>query len=409
MRKLFFLSLTGFTFLSGCVKETPGPVTHNGIFINEIKSTGGDWLELYNGTSASVELSGFKIYDDPTDKFTIPSGSIPAKGFFILNCDGTGVGGNVNFKLSSTGETVYLEDNTGRLIDEVTFPELINGTTYARFPDGGDTWDITGLATKNASNGSGQAPSISLVSRAPIVPGINDIVTISATVADGSGISAVKLYSRKDASPFTSVNMTLSSDVYTATIPAAGSTGLVEYYIEALNTKNITTVDPDNAPTKTHSYILNTDDLTTLRASLKVNEFLASNTSCCPDNSSGADEFDDWIEIYNGGTTSIDINGYYLSDNSANPLQFKVDGSTIIPSGGYLLIWADAQGAQGKLHANFKLSGTGEEVGLYYIDGRDIDNYAFSSQTENVSWGRTTDGAATWKSWNNPTPGASNQ
>ena len=169
MKKLFFLASVVFLILPGCADNSdPGPVTDIGIYINEIRSTGGDWLEIYNSTSANVSLSGFKIYDDPSDKYIIPAGSIAASSFFILNCDGTGVDGNASFRLSASGETVYLEDITGNLIDKVTFPALTNGTTYARFPDGGDTWNLTGLATKNKSNGTDQAPAILLVTRTPL-------------------------------------------------------------------------------------------------------------------------------------------------------------------------------------------------------------------------------------------------
>ena len=203
--------------------------------------------------------------------------------------------------------------------------------------------------------------------------------------------------------------MALAAGVYIETIPAAGTTGTIEYYVEATNIKNVVTVDPDNAPNNTRSYLLNTDDISSLQASLKINEFLASNTSCCADNSSGTAEFDDWIEIYNGTANPLDLSGFYLSDDSTDPFKFRIEGTTPIPANGFLVVWADEQGSQGNLHANFQLDVAGEQVGLYYIDGREIDRYIYGSQTPNVSWGRTTNGAATWKPWNNPTPGSSNQ
>jgi hypothetical protein len=71
---------------------------------------------------------------------------------------------------------------------------------------------------------------------------------------------------------------------------------------------------------------------------------------------------------------------------------------TTIPAGGFLIIWADNQPEQGALHADFGLSSAGEDVGIYYIDGRKIDDYTFGAQSENVFWGRTTNGTSTWKS-----------
>jgi hypothetical protein len=76
--------------------------------------------------------------------------------------------------------------------------------------------------------------------------------------------------------------------------------------------------------------------------------------------------------------------------------------------GGYLL-WANNDQSQGPLQLEFALSNTGEAIGLYYIDGSTIDSYTFGEQSENASWGRTTDGAATLKVFNLPTPGLSNK
>ncbi len=301
--------------LSHCAKEDNPPVADIGIVINEIDANGNDWIEFYNSTSSAISLAGFKVYDDAADKYTIPSGSVPANGYFILNCDGSGLNGNASFRLSSTGETISLEDAGGTLIDRVSFPAIDNGSTYARFPDGGDAWRLTGVPTKGASNGSAEAATISDFERLPVVPARNQSVNVSARVADPVGITSVRLFYRKDSDPFTALTMGLNGGVYTATIPAMSTLGRVDYYIEVVNSRGVTTRDPKDAPASTEFYLLNEDPL----PNLKINEFLALNSSCCPDNSSGTAEFDDWIEIYNAGTTPVDINGYYLSDNNGNP------------------------------------------------------------------------------------------
>jgi hypothetical protein len=399
---LFFLTM----ILSHCTKEENRPVEDIGIVINEIDANGNDWIEFYNRTSSAVNLAGFKVYDDAAEKFTIASGTIPANGYFILNCDGSGLDGNASFRLSSAGETIALEDGGGKLVDRITFPAIDNGSSFARFPDGGDAWRITGVPTKGAGNGSSEAATISDFERTPVVPARNQSINVSAKVTDLVGITSVKLFYRKDADPFAPLTMVLSGGLYTATIPAMTTLGKVEYYIEVVNSRGVTTRDPKDAPAKTESYLLNEDPL----PNLKVNEILALNSSCCPDNSGGAAEFDDWFEIYNAGTSSVDLNGFYLSDNNGNPFKFRIEGSTVIPAGGFLLIWADEQGSQGKLHANFQLSGSGEDAGIYYIDGRTIDFRTYGApQTENVSIGRATDGGDTWRSFSTPTPGRSNQ
>ncbi len=140
---------------------------------------------------------------------------------------------------------------------------------------------------------------------------------------------------------------------------------------------------------------------------LKINEFLASNTSS---NSDEANEFDDWIEIYNPTDQAIDLSNLYLSDNPNNltKWQFPEESSTI-ETGGFLLIWCDEDGSQGPLHTNFKLSAGGEFIALVDSDGLSIiDSLTFETQTTDVSFGRSPDGSEQWSALF-PTPGASNQ
>ena len=407
---LSFLLLVVIWVVISCKKDEVEPVVTEGLYINEVYSAGDDWIELYNDLESAKNVGGFAIYDDATRKYLLPSGtSIPPKGFLILNCNDEGIGLNTNFKLRSSGETIYLENAAGTLIDKIEFPALDNGQSYARFPDGSFTLAVTGNTTKGTSNGDSQAPAVAKVNRTPLVPLMDQIVTIDAELVSNSNIASVKLFYRLNSASYTSVAMTLMSSFYQATIPTAATTGKMDYYIEVKGTNNKVSYSPSEAPTKTHSYLLNTDPL----PQIKINEFLAFNTSCCPDNDSGAAEFDDWIEIYNTGSTAVNIAGMYLSDDKTNPFKHKIPSSnatlTTIPAGGYLVLWADNSQGQGPLHVEFALANAGEDVGIFYIDGRVIDTYTFGAQSENISFGRTTDGASTWKAFNTPTPGKTNQ
>lgn len=379
------------------------------IFINEVSASGDDWVELYNTADVEKNIGGYKIYDDETDKYTLPANTvIPAKGFLVLICDGTGVGLNPNFRLSADSETVYLENASGKLIDKVEFPAMGDGQSYARFPDGDAALALTGNTSKGFSNNNSNAPVISDYLRTPLVPGLADPVTVSVKVTGTLAITSVKLLYRFKNGSFTEVNMTANGTTYTGIIPAQNATGEVEYYIKATNSAGAVALDPAEAPDKLHDYLLNNDVL----PQLVINEFLATNTACCPDISSGGEEFDDWIEIYNAGDTPVDIGGMYLSDNPDNPFGSKIPdnepGVTTIPAGGFLVLWADESGSQGALHLNFRLGSAGETLGLYYIDGRLMDSRTFGPQVENKSEGRSVDGGDTWKQFDTPTQNASN-
>lgn len=385
------------------------PVTDEGIVINEVYASGEDWIEVYNNLEVSVNIGGYFIYDNEASKYTVPAGTtIPAKGFLVFVCNDLATGLNTNFKLTSAGETVYFENTSGKLIDRVEFPAISAGQSYGRYPDGSSNFAISGTPTRGATNGGSQTPAILSTTREPIVPGFNETVTIRATLVSTLGLTGVKIYYRFNGGSYTSATMTIQNGLYTATLPSQTVVGKMEYYLEVEGTNGLKSYEPATAPNKVLSYLLNTDPL----PQLFINEFLAINSSCCADNSSGTNEFDDWIEIYNAGATPVNIGGMYVSDNKANPFKYQIPDDqpalTTIPAGGFLIIWADNQSEQGALHADFGLSSAGEDVGIYYVDGRAINDYTFGAQSENVSWGRTTNGASTWKSFNTPTPGQSN-
>ncbi|MBL7857456.1 MAG: lamin tail domain-containing protein [Cyclobacteriaceae bacterium] len=408
LRLVLMCCSIGLVLISSCSKEDEPNVENEDIFINEIHASGPDWIELYNAADETKNIGGYFIYDDVLKKYALPANtSIPAKGYLVLNCDDSGTGLNTNFRLSSTGETVYLETSSGKLIDKVTFPALRDGQSYGRYPDGSSFLSVSGNTSQGAANGDTQAPAIASTTRTPLVPGLADAVTVQVGMVSNAGVNAVKLFYRLTSGTFTEVTMTLSAGFYNGVIPAQGTTGKVDYYIEASNTSGKSTRAPSN-PSNTYSYLLNTDVL----PSLFINEFMAYNTSCCPDTDGGTNEYDDWIEIYNAGAQPVNIGGMYLSDNKSNPFNYKIPTdnptATTIPAGGFILLWADGTPTQGPLHLDFALSNAGEDIGIYYIDGREINAYTFGAQSENVSWGRTLNGGNTWKAFATPTPKASN-
>jgi len=84
--------------------------------------------------------------------------------------------------------------------------------------------------------------------------------------------------------------------------------------------------------------------------------------------------------------------------------------STIIDPCSHVLFWADSQPAQGVRHADFKLSKSGETIGLSDSGGTLIDGLTFGVQSQDISYGRTPDGNNTWTFFYGAdiTPNASN-
>ncbi|MCB1048278.1 MAG: lamin tail domain-containing protein [Calditrichaeota bacterium] len=145
-------------------------------------------------------------------------------------------------------------------------------------------------------------------------------------------------------------------------------------------------------------------------ARLVINEFLASNDACCTDENG---EFDDWLELYNAGTAAVLLNGLYLSDDVANPTKWQLlpEVDSLLAPGQHSVIWCDNSTAtQGAFHAQFALSGSGEDIVLSAADGLTVlDSHSYGAQTTDQSEGRIPDGGPDWVSQVTPTPGTSNQ
>jgi hypothetical protein len=142
-----------------------------------------------------------------------------------------------------------------------------------------------------------------------------------------------------------------------------------------------------------------------------INEFSASNSEIADE----FDETDDWIELYNAGSTAVDLAGFYLTDDLTNKTKFKLaedaGEETVIGPGEYKVLWADEQMHQGPLHVNFKLSADGESIGLYQItaNGTNIlDEVTYSTQQQNVSSSRIPNATGPFIPTSTMTPGEEN-
>ena len=140
------------------------------------------------------------------------------------------------------------------------------------------------------------------------------------------------------------------------------------------------------------------------KSDILINELLPINKTIAADQNG---EYDDWIELYNISSSTVDISGYFLSDDKDLRSKWKLPSGTSIPGMGFLIIWADEDTAQAGLHANFKLSSQGEKVLLTSPDGVLRDKVSFSEQTVELSWARNPDGTGSFR-WQTPTFNRSN-
>lgn len=137
-----------------------------------------------------------------------------------------------------------------------------------------------------------------------------------------------------------------------------------------------------------------------------INEILAQNVTGAVDENN---QHEDWLELYNTSNATVDVSGMRLSDNLSIQKYTLPAGTTIAPHG-VLRIWCDEDGTQGPLHANFKLSASGELVALWDATGTILHEVVeFGPQTADVSTGRLFDGGLPWVTFPNPTYLARNE
>ena len=140
-----------------------------------------------------------------------------------------------------------------------------------------------------------------------------------------------------------------------------------------------------------------------------INEFMASNSVSFADPQG---DYDDWLELHNRTNTAVLLTGMYLSDKEDNPTKWEFPENIEIPANGYLIVWLDEdeEDAPDGLHANFKLSKSGETVMLVDTDARGnqvLDTITFGEQEEDTSFGRLPNGTGSFQVVP-ATPGAAN-
>lgn len=132
-----------------------------------------------------------------------------------------------------------------------------------------------------------------------------------------------------------------------------------------------------------------------LASSLVISEFMASNDGFLLD---GFGNSPDWIELTNGGTEPLELQGYHLTDNPQSPRKWAFPARTLAPSE-HLVVFAsgrDTVDGQGNFHTNFSLRASGEFLALADPAGQILFSYgangaSYPQQVANHSYGFASD------------------
>ena len=421
-----------------------------------------DWVEIYN-PGGLLDLAGYHISDDPNNlmKYTFPS-TDPGSTFMTPNdhlvvwMDNDSAQGvlHANFKLSPEDEGVWLTAPDGvTVLDFIVYPPQQTDLSYGRTCDGCDAWMHFNVPTPEAPNADQLVPTPTLFINEVLLDNTNNLVDEAmefepwlevynpngfqvhlggytlqsdlgfaatlptndpvATTVPANGFLLLWLDGEPEQGGHHTATLASSSE---QTFALKGPDGVTaDTFLAQVSFANVSWGrQTDGAPTSTWFDIptprVTNSLLVVPPAHLVINELVSVNGTSHMDN---AGEFDDWVEIHNPTGQPVDLAGYYLSDRLNNPVKWQVPSgvadSTVIPAGGYVVLWADEDGSQGWNHMNFRLSSSGEVVVLRSPDGFSIaDSVHFGALAAGVSFARLPNAVGPFQVTEQITPEACN-
>ena len=131
-----------------------------------------------------------------------------------------------------------------------------------------------------------------------------------------------------------------------------------------------------------------------MTSSVRLNKFLP-----VPAEDGIMDEFDECVELYNAGSSAVDLGGWFLDDGEGGSEPYLMPEGTVLPSGAFILFHGRTTGVA--------LDDTGDAVRLLDPDGTLMEAVVFGQLAPNASYSRDAFGIGhvDWP----PSPGAPNQ
>ncbi|MCX2583995.1 lamin tail domain-containing protein [Pedobacter sp. MR22-3] len=285
--------------VSGIGAAPPVAATH--VVISEVYGGGGnsgatyknDFIELYNPGNAAVDLTGWSVqYGAATGtswQVTPLTGSIPAKGFFLIQ-EAAGSGGTQNLPAPDVTGTINMAGTAFKIV-------LSNS--------------ITALSGANPAGAA-------IVDKVGVGPTANGF--------EGSGAAAVLTSS-------TSAERKATASSTVASLSAGGSE---EFEGNGYDTNNNNTDFVSNAPNPQNSSIKEP----TGASHVVISEIYGGGGN------SGSTYKNDFIELYNPTSSAVSLNGWSVQYASATGTSWQVTtlSGSIAPKGFYLIQQAAGTG-----------------------------------------------------------------
>ncbi len=369
-----------------------------------------EWIELYNAGTSTVDLSNWTITDNNGigTVLTLTAGSSIAAGtHFTVARNQLGFNALYGidadlyksfFSLNNTGDALILKDNNGNELDAIA-------------------WE---------SGGTGGAPVGWCANGDPIAPTGSTIQRTNPTVDTDTCLDWSVL--GNNGNPETQVSAPPTNNAPTAVVngPYAGTEGQPINFSSAGSTDSDGTIVSFNwnfgdgltstVANPTHTYAVagsytvtltvtddggatgNSQTVATVDAVVVIEKIVFSEIYYDP---AGTESKEEWIELYNAGTTTADLSGWVITDNNGSGSSYTIPSGGSINAGGYLIIAKQSKGFD-KLYG-FKpdivgslpsLNNDGDALILTDSSGNEVDAVAWEGGAGNgvpIGWGSAGD------------------
>jgi len=398
-----------------------------------------DFIELYNDSADPVNLAGMSLSDDPAQprKFVFSAAAtIPSDGYLVVYATQDAIAGAIStgFGLNADGGSLTLYDVAGLPVDSVRYGPQARGWTIGRIgPDRHWTLAAPTPGTANVAQQLGDPSAVRInewlaasdvryrddwlelvntdplpISLAgfymtdnPVVQPFKDPFDPLTFIA-GYGYCVLRADGRNDPGH---LDFNLSNDgEYIALVNADGR--IVDRMIFLHQTADVSQgrVAPDS-PTLAFFRVPTPGRVNT--ETIVINEVLAHSHAEAPD----------WIELYNASDATVDIGGWWISDDERVPDKYTIAPGTILEPGAYVVF--TQQGHFGNpadpgCRLPFALSEGGDTVYLTAARDGEPTGYRvwedFGASASGVSFGRyaISTGDVRFPAMAQPTPGAPN-
>ena len=417
---------------------------------NTLRSEDGvapDWIEIENTGREALPLRGAYLQkDDRVNKlFVLPDITLEAGGFLVVLADETAAGDALCAPfslLAGGGNTLMLFAPDQTLLDSVELPGLGADAAYCRAEDG--SWAMTAQATPGEANRvAAQREDAAGFAAGPVV--ISEVMTDNRIVfpdEDGACGDYIELHNTSERSVSLAgwwlsddaarpdmwrlPDVTLPANGYLAvhctglnraddpahlhagfslspgeTVSLTDPTGAMAAMVTlpdmdcgqacslvdgAWTTGLAPTPNAENTPEAAAR--LNSLPQAQRAAGVTISEVLA-----LPEDENAVD----WIELYNGCASAVDLSGFGLSDRLSRPRRWQFPEGTVVGPGEYITVYCSGEGnidAGSELLAPFSLSADGGyAVCLSGPDGVVLDALFMPVQYAGISYGRSDSGA----------------